>query len=80
MQHRLGSGNRLPRLGAVLHHLINNHQIELNLRLGAQSVGILHGHFYNSHLRPQDVEVHIAQTQRFIANLLDVYEHHSSQS
>ena len=73
MQHHLGRGNRLPRLGSVVHHLIYDHQIELNLRRGTEAVGALHGHFYNSHLAHQDLPRRVALTQTLFADLLDIY-------
>ena len=76
IQHHLGRGNRLPRLGSVVHHLIYDHQIELNLRRGTEAVGALHGHFYNSHLARQDLPRRVANTQALFANLLDIYDSH----
>ena len=78
IQHRLGSGIRLPRLGSVVFHLVNSHQIELNLRQGTEAIGALHGHFYNSHMAPQDIPGRVADTQALIANLLGIYERHEN--
>ena len=79
IQHQLGDGTRLPRVGSVIHHLVRAHQVQLDLQHGVHAVGALHGHFYNSHLRPQDVEGHVVETQGFIANLLDLYDNHANQ-
>ena len=77
IQHQLGRGNRLPRLGSVVHHhLIYDHQIELNLRRGTEAVGALHGHFYNSHLAHQDLPGRVALTQTLFADLIDIYDRH----
>ena len=78
IQHELGSDNSLPRLRAVVHHLSNNHQIGLNLREGARAAGLLHGHFYNSHLEPDDFAKYVADAQTLIANLIDIYNRHGS--
>lgn len=76
IQHRLGQGSRLPRFGSVIHHIVNDHKIELNLRQGTEAVGALHGHFYNSHIHPLDLAGRVANTQTLIANLLDIYDNH----
>ena len=78
IQHRLGQGSRLPRFGSVMHHVINDHQIELNLRQGIEAIGALHGHFYNSHMAPQDIPGRVADTQALIADLFGIYERHGS--
>ncbi len=79
IQRRLGRGNQLPRPGSVVHHLIYDHQIELNLRRGTEAVGALHGHFYNSHLAHQDLPGRVELTQRLFADLIDIYNGHGSQ-
>ena len=76
IQHGLGTGVQLPRLGSVIHHLVNRHQIELNLRRGTEAIGALHGHFYNSHLAPEDLPGRVGDAQTLIADLLDVYRLH----
>lgn len=76
LQHELGSGNRLPRLGAVLHHLATNHHIAEDLRSGQVAASALHGHFYSSHLEPDDLTSHVANTQMLIADLIDIYNRH----
>ena len=78
LQHELGSGHRLPRFGSVIHHIINDHQIELNLQQGVEAIGALHGHFYNSHLEPDALTRHVADAQTLIDNLLDIYDRHGS--
>ena len=78
IQHELGSGNRLPRLGVVIYHLLNNHQGGANLRHGLQAAGILHGYFYNSHLTPDALVGYVADTQTFVADLLDLYDRYRS--
>ena len=76
LQHGLGSGNRLPSLGAVLHHLAANHQASADLRHGQAAASALHGHFYNSHLAPEDLPGRVADAQTLIADLLNVYRLH----
>ena len=76
LQHRLGSGDSLPRLGAVLYHLAANHQITGDLRRGQVAASALHGHFYNSHLEPDDFARHVNDTQTLITDLLRVHRQH----
>lgn len=73
LQRRLGSGDRLPRLGAVLYHLGASYQITADLRRGQVAASALHGHFYNSHLEPEDFAQHVADTQTLISDLLQIY-------
>lgn len=79
IQHLLGDGNSLPRVGAVIHHLIRGHQVPLNLQHGVHVVGALHGHFYNSHLQSEDIDGHVADARAFIADLLDLYDNHGNR-
>jgi hypothetical protein len=76
IQHGLGSGSQLPRLGVVVHHLIRNHQVELDLQHGTHAVGVFHGHFYNSHLDPADLDGHVADARQLIDDLFDLYDQH----
>ena len=78
LQHRLGSGHRLPRLGVVLHHLAVDHQVAEDLESGQAAASALHGHFYNGHLEPDALTRHVADTQRLIADLMDIYNRHGS--
>ena len=79
IQHRLGGGNRLPRIGVVIHHLIARHQAALGLQHGTHAVGTLHGHFYNSHLQPQDIKGHVVDARLFITDLLRIYGSHNDR-
>ena len=76
LQHGWARENRLPRLGVVLHHLAVNHHTTTDLRRGQAAANALHGHFYNSHLEPDDLHGYTADTQTLIADLLTLYNRH----
>ena len=79
LQHGWASGNRLPRLGVVLHRLAINHHTATDLQSGQAAASALHGHFYNSHLDAADLEGHVANAQTLIAELLALYNQHGHQ-
>ena len=78
IQRQLGSGVRLPRVGVVIHHLIMRRRVQSDLPHGVHAVGALHGHFYNSHPQPQDIEGHVADARDLITNLFTLYENHAN--
>lgn len=80
LRHRLSDAGLSPRRGAVLHYLasrqINGQQTARMMRRGQAAAGALHGHFYNSHLGPDELAERVANTRIFITVLLDLYHQH----
>ena len=79
IQHGLTAGNQQPRRGQVVHHLLNAHPVESDLHYGLDVAGELHGHFYNSHLTPDEVAERVAAVRVFITDLLNRYQQHARQ-
>ena len=79
IQHGLTSGNRQPRRGQVVHHLLTSHNVLSDLHYGLDVAGELHGHFYNSHLAPGEVAERVAAVRSFIAELIDLYHGSAAQ-
>ena len=79
LQHGLTAGNRQPRRGQVIHHLVSSHQAEMNLHDKLGAAGALHGHFYNSHLTPNELAIRVAETRVFIADLVGRYNRGGAQ-
>ena len=73
LQHRLDSDGKLPRRGAVLHHLVSAGLVDANIHNRMYAARELHGHFYNSHLAPNGVAERVSDTRAFIADLIGVY-------
>ena len=73
LQHRLDSDGRLPRRGAVLHHLVSAGLVAANIHNRMYAARELHGHFYNSHLTADGVAVRVADTRAVIADLIGLY-------
>ena len=83
IQQGLAGSERLPRRGVVLHHLttldIADQQTNRVIRIGMDVAGELHGHFYNSHLSPDEVAEQVADAWVFIAYLTGLYHRGGSQ-
>ena len=77
IQQGLAENGRLPRRGVVTHHLTSRHiadqQTVMMIERGMHSVRTLHGHFYNSHLAPDEVAIRVAAARVFIADLIGLY-------
>ena len=77
IQQGLADRGTLPRRGVVLHHLATrpsaNQQTNRMVRIGMDATRELHGHFYNSHLTPDEVAERVAAAQVFIADLIGLY-------
>lgn len=80
LRHRLTTRGRQPRRGQVVHHLIVNHiagrQAAMDFQGGLSAPRELHGHFYNSHLGPDELAERVADAKSFIADLLNLYRQH----
>ena len=79
LQHRLDSDGQLPRRGAVMHYLVSDGLIDRNTQHRIYAAGELHGHFYSSHLTPNELAVRVATTRTFIADLLNLYRQHGGR-
>ena len=77
IQQGLSGNGTLPRRGVVIHHLISrqlvDQQTARTIRIGTDVAGELHGHFYNSHLSPDEVAERVADAWVFIAYLTGLY-------
>lgn len=70
IQHGLAVGDRMPRGGSVIHHLVYNHNASAALQDNWSSAGALHGHFYNSHLAPLELNGYVLDTRSLITELV----------
>lgn len=73
IQHGLTTGSQQPRRGQVVYHLVSSHQAGIILHNKLDVAGELHGHFYNSHLTPDEVSERVAAVRVFIADLLNLH-------